>query len=115
MSNFRDCGVVIILAMLAGCSSVSSLEDGKPEFSASTPKTPARYAKCLMPKWQEINAATTSTETESGYRLLLNLDFVGAAALANIDQDGSGSRVRIYKSSAIMGSGKWAEAARSCL
>ncbi|WP_372438281.1 hypothetical protein ACCM60_14420 [Pseudomonas chlororaphis subsp. aureofaciens] len=105
----------LMLMLLAGCSSVSSLEEGKPELSASTAKTPAKYAKCLMPKWQEINASTTSTETENGYRLLLSVDFVGAAALANIEQDGSGARVRIYKSSAIMGSGKWAETARSCL
>jgi len=105
----------VAVALLAGCSSVSSLEEESPEFSASTTKTPAKYAKCLMPKWQEINAATTSTETETGYRLLLNLDFIGASALANIDRFGSGSQVRIYKSSAIVGGGKWAEAARSCL
>jgi uncharacterized protein YceK len=105
----------VAVAVLAGCSSVSSLEDGSPELTASTKKTPERYAKCLMPKWQEINAATISTETETGYRLLLNVDYVGAAALANIDQAGTGSQVRIYKSSAIIGSGKWAETARSCL
>jgi uncharacterized protein YceK len=105
----------VAVALLAGCSSVSSLEDGAPELVASTTKTPAKYAKCLMPKWQEINAATTSTETETGYRLLLNVDFVGAAALADIDKAGAGSQVRIYKSSGIMGSGKWAETARSCL
>jgi uncharacterized protein YceK len=103
------------VVLFAGCSSVSSLEDGQPEFAASTTKAPAKYAKCLMPKWQEINAATTSTETETGYRLLLNLDFIGASALANIDRSGGGSEVTIFKSSAIVGGGKWAEAARSCL
>ena len=105
----------LAVALLAGCSSVSSLEAKAPAFSASTKKTPDRYAKCLMPKWQEINAATTSTETETGYRLLLNVDFVGAAALANIDRDGDGSRIRIYKSDAIMGDGNWVDSARSCL
>ncbi|MBV7478192.1 hypothetical protein [Pseudomonas sp. PDM31] len=105
----------LAVALLAGCSSVSSLEGGEPELAASTTKAPAKYAKCLMPKWQEINAATTSTETETGYRLLLSVDFVGAAALANIDKAGTGSQVQIYKSSGIVGSGKWAEAARSCL
>jgi uncharacterized protein YceK len=106
---------IVAAALLAGCSSVSSLEEGNPELSASTTKEPAKYAKCLMPKWQEINAATTSTETDTGYRLLLNLDYVGASALANIDRSGSGSQVKIYKSSAIMGGGKWGAAARSCL
>ncbi|MFJ2364789.1 hypothetical protein ACIPIN_14025 [Pseudomonas sp. NPDC087697] len=48
-----------------------------------------------MPKWQEINAATTSTETETGFRLPLNLDYVGVATLANIDQTASGSQVKI--------------------
>lgn len=104
----------VAVTVLAGCSSVSSLEERRPELSGSTTKSPAAYAKCLMPKWQEINAATTSTETEKGYRLLLNLDYVGAAALANIDQTSSGSQIQVYKSSAIMG-GRWVEAARYCL
>lgn len=111
----RSVTLVLGLAMLAGCSSVSSLEDGLPVLSATTKKSPKNYARCLMPKWQEINGSTTSTETETGYRLLLNVDFVGAAALANIDQASDGSRVRIYKSGAIIGSGKWADTARSCL
>ena len=105
----------LAIAALAGCSSVSSLEDGAPQLSANSAKSPKAYAKCLNPKWQEINASTTSTETENGYRLLLNLDFVGAAVLAEIVQSKTGSNVKVYKSSAILGSGKWAEAARSCL
>ena len=111
----RNATLLLGLVLLAGCSSVSSLENGSPELSAITTKSPKNYAKCLMPKWQEINGSTTSTETESGHRLLLNVDFVGAAALANIDQASDGSRVRIYKSGAIIGGGKWADTARSCL
>lgn len=101
--------------MLAGCSSVSSLEDGRPQLSANSAKSPRDYAKCLNPKWQEINASTTSTETERGYRLLLNLDFVGAAVMAEIVQLKTGSNVKVYKSGAIIGSGGWVDAARSCL
>lgn len=106
---------VIAISLLAGCSSVSSLEEGRPVLAASTAKAPSAFARCLMPKWQEINAATTSTETETGYRLLLSVDFVGAAALASIDKAGTGSNIRIFKSGSIIGSGKWAETARSCL
>ena len=112
MRNFT---LIFVVAFLAGCSSVSSLEDGAPQLSANSAKSPRAYAKCLNPKWQEINASTTSTETENGYRLLLNLDFVGAAVMAEIAQSKTGSNVKVYKSSAIMGSGRWVETARSCL
>lgn len=105
---------LIVLAVLAGCST-SGLEQDKPAFSSQSRKTPQQFARCLAPKWQELNPSTSSIETEHGYKIAASATFSGVVALAVVDQASSGSSVRVFLPMDWAGTSGWKDAARACI
>lgn len=105
---------VVAVAMLAGCST-SGMQEGRPSFSAQSKKTPQQYARCLGPKWQEINPSTSSIETETGYKISASTTFTGVAALAVIERSQGGSMVTVFLPMDWAGTSGWKDSAKTCI
>ncbi|AHF77894.1 Gp19 phage protein [Sodalis praecaptivus] len=103
----------LAVIVLTGCS-MSGLENKKPALEVKTSKTPREYALCLAPAWQRLNPATTSIETENGYRISVSVTFTGVIALTDVDKTDSGSVVRTHLQPVWLADG-WLESARNCL
>ncbi len=101
------------LVLLAGCVSPADLQKNDPVVDSLTQKTAREYARCLAPKWQDLNSDVASTETETGYRIRLDIDLVGTPAMALVDQASNGARVRVYLRNGTWSN--WASVARSCI
>lgn len=101
------------LALLAGCVSPADLEKKGPALDSLTQKSARDFSRCLAPKWQDLNPRVASTETESGYRVRLDIDMVGTPVMAIVDQQTEGARVRVYIRNSTWSN--WASAARSCI
>lgn len=101
------------LVLLAGCVSPADLEEAGPTLESRTEKSARDYSRCLTPRWQDLNAGVTSTETESGYRIRLNIDMVGTPAMALVDEGAEGTKVRVYTRNNTWS--KWVAVARSCI
>ena len=101
------------LVVLSGCVSSADLQEKGPVLDSHTPKSARDFSKCLTPKWQDLNSGVASTETETGYRIRLDIDMVGTPVMSLVDGDASGARVRIFTRNGTWG--KWVDVARSCL
>ncbi len=110
----RSMILLLGLAMLTGCST-SGLQQGAPSFSAQSQKTPQQYARCLGPRWQELNPSTSSIETESGYKLSVSTAFSGVVALAVVDKSSSGSLVKVFLPMDWAGTAGWKSSAKVCI
>ena len=106
-------GAVAVM-LLAGCTT-SGLQQDKPDFTGQSSKTPQQFARCLSPKWQDINPSTSSIETETGYRITGSAMYMGVIALAVVDQESTGSSVRIFLPMPGGGSSGLKDAARTCI
>ncbi|MGY2294235.1 hypothetical protein HX813_24055 [Pseudomonas yamanorum] len=104
----------LALVALVGCST-SGMQQGAPSFSAQSQKTPQQYARCLGPKWQEINPSTSSIETETGYKISASTAFTGVVALAVIEQSHSGSLVKVFLPTDWVGTSGWKDSAKTCI
>ena len=107
--------IIAAALVLASCSSIAGLEQSGPTLESHTAKSPREYARCLTPAWQDINSSVTSTETERGYRLLLNVEWIGVPVMATVDGSESGATVKVYLMSTWKGASGWESAARRCL
>lgn len=105
----RLVGVAIFAAstlLLAGCYSPNSLIQKGPTFSATTAKSPKKYALCVFPQWQESRPDATMSETETGYRLISGND-MNTNEILQIAKNTSGSSVKFYQRAYLdFGSGK---------
>ncbi|MBC3503606.1 hypothetical protein HU761_19615 [Pseudomonas sp. SWRI59] len=101
------------LALLAGCVSTADLEEKGPVLDVSTTKSAQNYSKCLTPRWQDLNARVASTETESGYRIRLDIDMVGTPVMALVKDEAGGAGVRVFTRNSTWS--EWVNVARSCL
>jgi hypothetical protein len=109
----RNALVALALAALVGCTT-TGLQERVPAYSGSSQKTPQNLARCLAPKWQEINSSTSSVETQSGYKIAVSSLFAGTIALATIDGSASGSTVKVFLPSDWAGTQGWKDAAKNC-
>ncbi len=100
------------VALLAGCVSTEDLVQQGPAEVIATAKAPRDYAKCLTPKWQDLNPRTVATETEDGYRIRLDIDMVGTPVMALVSESTNGATARIYVRNGTWA--KWVRVARSC-
>ncbi|MFK7607925.1 MULTISPECIES: hypothetical protein [unclassified Pseudomonas] len=108
----------VAVAMLAGCTTPSDLKFGDPVFATTTKKTPKQYALCVLPRWQDLNASTTMSETESGYRLVMANPGVGQTdELLEITESGKGATVRQFQRIAWqqMGRAGVSDAVKKCI
>jgi len=110
----RNALALLITVMLAGCTT-AGLQAGAPSFSGSSQKSPQSLARCLAPKWQELNSSTSSIETDTGYKIAVSSLFAGTIAIAAIDGNGSGSNVKVFLSSDWAGTQGWKDTAKTCI
>jgi uncharacterized lipoprotein YajG len=114
----RILAAALAIALLAGCTTPSDLKSSTPVLMASTARSPKQYALCVLPKWQDLNAGATMSETEDGYRLIMANPGVGQTdELLEITRTQSGSLVRHFQRIAWqqLGRGGVSEAVKSCL
>lgn len=105
---------VVAFIALTGCS-VSGLQEKKPLFVGETVKAAGIVARCLGPKWQDINPSTSVTETENGYRVLVSDSSLGALVLATIVGKNGGSSATVQASSAFGSAKAFVQAAKDCM
>jgi outer membrane biogenesis lipoprotein LolB len=108
----------LAVALLAGCTTPSDLRNTDPVFTASTLKSPKQYALCVLPKWQDLNAGASMSETETGYRLILANPGVGQTdEVLEVSRTQKGSMVKHFQRIAWqqLGRGAVSEAVRSCI
>lgn len=86
----------LALIVLAGCSTPGDLKQNDPTISATSTKSPKQYALCVFPKWQEERSASTMSETENGYRLIVATDMT-TDELLEVADSGKGSKVALYQ------------------
>ncbi|MDD0974176.1 hypothetical protein [Pseudomonas fontis] len=108
----------VAVALLAGCTTPSELKSGDAVFVSATKKLPKQYALCVFPKWQDLNAESAMTETETGYRLVMANPGVGQTdELLEVSKTSTGSTVRHFQRIALMqvGRGDVSESVKSCI
>ncbi|MDD1966939.1 hypothetical protein NPS29_16545 [Pseudomonas putida] len=108
----------LAVALLAGCTTPSDLRNSSPVFASATTKSPKQFALCVLPKWQDLNAGATMSETETGYRLIMANPGVGQTdELLDITRTQSGSSVKHFQRIAWqqLGRGGVSEAVKSCI
>lgn len=106
--------IAAVAVVMAGCST-SGMQQRAPSFSAQSQKTPQQYARCLGPKWQEINPSTSSIETEAGFKISASTAFTGVVALAVVDQSRDGSVVKVFLPMDWAGASGWRDSAKTCI
>lgn len=107
----------LAVALLAGCSSPGDVKKNDPTISASTNKSAKKYALCVFPKWQEQRSTSTMSETENGYRLVVDTDMMTDEVL-EVSSTGAGSKVALYQRlpwSKMWGRAALESAVRECL
>ncbi|WP_312963904.1 hypothetical protein [Stutzerimonas nitrititolerans] len=103
-----------MVMVLAGCTVAGREADG-PDFVSETIKTPQEYARCLAPKWLAMNPATTSIETDSGYKIAASATYYGVISLANVSSTSGGSIVEAYFPATRLGTSGWKRPVVDCL
>jgi hypothetical protein len=102
------------LIAVAGCTIQGRESDG-PDLQVKTSKTPQAYARCLGPKWLSINPATTSVETEQGYKIAASATYYGVVSLANIERTSEGASIKAYFPATKIGTDGWKQPVIDCL
>ncbi|SDI39454.1 hypothetical protein SAMN05216605_1133 [Pseudomonas abietaniphila] len=108
----------LAVALLTGCTTPSDLKSGSPVFTSSTQKSPKQYALCVFPKWQDLNAGATMSETETGYRLVMANPGVGQTdEILEVTRTQTGSSVRHFQRIAWqqLGRSGVSDAVKSCI
>lgn len=114
----RILAAALAVALLAGCTTPSDLRSTVPVFTASTPKIPKQYALCVLPKWQDLNAGASMSETETGFRLIMANPGVGQTdEVLEVSRAQNGSTVKHFQRIAWqqLGRGAVSEAVRYCI
>jgi len=91
------------------------LQEKKPLFVGKTEKKAVSVARCIGPRWQDINPSTSVTETEKGYRVLVSDSSFGALVLATIVEGSDGASATIQASSAFGAAKDFVRAAKGCM
>jgi hypothetical protein len=104
----------LALVALAGCTIQGRESDG-PDLQVKSNKTPQEYARCLGPKWLAINPATTSVETEQGYKIAASGTYYGVISLASIERETGGSAIKAYFPATKIGTDGWKQPVIDCL
>ncbi|CAN7418678.1 hypothetical protein LJR277_002574 [Pseudomonas sp. LjRoot277] len=110
-------GAVLLIA-LAGCTTPSDLKSDAPVFTSATKKSPKQYGLCVFPKWQDLNAGSTMTETETGYRLVMANPGIGQTdELLEIEKTPTGATVSHFQRIAWIqaGRGGVSSAVKKCI
>ncbi|MBB4862321.1 hypothetical protein HNP46_001159 [Pseudomonas nitritireducens] len=108
--------VMMLLVLMAGCSSPGRLKEEAPVLRLESGKSPSVYMTCLLPQWQGLRPAATVREIRFGYRLLLpaaSADYT--EALLETTAADKGSDVVLYRRNAPSPDDAITLAARSCL
>lgn len=103
----------LIALSLVGCTHVPN----SPSLTLSTKKSPAEYAQCVLPKWQQEKPDTTMSEASSHYKIVAKSK-VMADEILNIYKTSRGSEVSIYKRTpfpSLLGRGPLESAVHACL
>lgn len=110
----RKTFTAMTLLVLSGCTIHGRESDG-PDLEVKTSKTPQEYARCLGPKWLSLNSATTSVETEQGYKISASATFYGVISLASIERSADGSNIKAYFPVTKLGTDGWKQPVIACL
>ncbi|NBF05692.1 hypothetical protein GV819_25690 [Pseudomonas sp. Fl5BN2] len=78
--------------LLAGCATAPN----DPTLVMHTQKTPAEYAECVVPKLQGIAQATTVSQTQRGYRIVVTSK-VAADNVLEAYKAPNGGKVFLYE------------------
>lgn len=111
MQNFL---AALMALALVGCT-VAGLQESAPAYSGTSHKSPQSVARCLAPKWQELNSSTSSIQTETGYKIAASSDMTGVVALAVIDDQPGGTSVRVFLPTDWALTSGWKESAKDCI
>jgi len=104
----------LALIALAGCTIAGRESDG-PDLVVKSSKTPQVYARCLGPKWLSMNPATTSVETEQGYKIAASATYYGVVSLASVERSPEGSNIKAYFPVTKLGTDGWKQPVIDCL
>ncbi|WP_315807463.1 hypothetical protein [Pseudomonas sp. C9-3] len=108
--------VVLLCALLAGCTSPGKLKEDAPALRLESGKSPSVYMTCLLPKWQAIRSSSAVKEIRFGYRLLMpTTSGDSPEALLETTAADKGSDVVLYRHNAPSQDDAINLAARSCL
>lgn len=108
--------VVLLCALLAGCTSPGKLKEEAPGLRMESAKSPSVYMTCLLPKWQAIRSASAVKEIRFGYRLLMPATASDSPeALLEATAADKGSDVVLYRRHSPSPDDAINLAARSCL
>lgn len=110
----RKAFTALALIALAGCT-IHGREGDGPDLEVKTNKTPQEYARCLGPKWLSMNPATTSVETEQGYKIAASATYYGVVSLASIEPSAEGSNIKAYFPLTKLGTDGWKQPVIDCL
>jgi len=113
---FMKSRVLLLCALLAGCSSPGKLKEEAQALRLESAKSPSVYMTCLLPKWQGIRASAGVREIRLGYRLIMPTSAGDTAeALLETTAMDKGSDVVLYRRNAPSPDDAITQAARSCL
>lgn len=102
------------LALLAGCSTVSSLQSKDPETFRSE-KSPGAVVICISDGWLQKNPETRVNPTAGGQRIIAGNAYMGQTYLiADVRPDGEGSVIE-YRAISMPGSSWPKSTVSACL
>lgn len=103
----------VLAASLAGCGSTPN----NPSVNLETAKSPADYAQCVLPKWQQVKPETTMSESKGHFKLLVSSK-VTQDDILEVFKGNPNTRVFLYQRaplSSAFGRSALEKAARECL
>jgi hypothetical protein len=104
---------LILLLVLASCSSPKALMKDKPTISYDSEKSPQKLKECLNEKLGDINQVH-SVDVDGGHTVSMNNGFGKPLFVAKITSKESGSRMDYYESWATIRTRSITESLASC-
>ena len=89
---------ILLAAGLAGCTSVSDIEQSHETMDVISGKEPKAYAQCLATKLQESRGELTIEPMGHGYRVVVPQKLAsGPAAVVLVDERSGGSSIKVHE------------------
>lgn len=95
--------VLLIVTVLAGCSTVSDLRGTTPSIAGVSKKSVSAYSTCVLNEWnkQTYLQPLITQPYNNGYSYQFNDPFRGALIILDVTEDGSGSKFNFYRAREI--------------
>ena len=110
--------VLIIAALIvSGCSSPGALRSSGPDLNLTSNKPAKVVAPCIADGWENSgvfgNVPISMRPTQMGYSVSWINGAGGVGMLADIGEEGTGSRTKYYRG-AVLGSSGFEAAVKNC-